>query len=89
MVHVEFCRTISGQPRRAGDSKLEMDPVEALRCNGFHEKACRVDCIKWFTILVVCFCWAGARAGFPGVRLPYALGLAASNVPHGAGGDPS
>jgi len=30
-----FCRTISGQPRRAGDSKFKTDPVEALRCNGW------------------------------------------------------
>jgi hypothetical protein len=30
-----FSRTISGQPLRAGDLKIETDPVEALRCNGF------------------------------------------------------
>ena len=27
--------TISGQPRRAGDSKFETDPFEALRCSGW------------------------------------------------------
>jgi hypothetical protein len=30
-----LCPTITGQPRRAGDSKFETDLVEALRCNGW------------------------------------------------------
>ena len=30
-----FRPSISGQPRRAGDSKFETDPVEALRCSGW------------------------------------------------------
>ena len=34
------------------------------------------------------FCWGWSRTGFPGFRLPYALGVAASIMPHGAGGDP-
>jgi hypothetical protein len=30
-----FRPSITGQPRRAGDSKFKTDPVEALRCNGW------------------------------------------------------
>jgi hypothetical protein len=29
------CRTITGQPRRAGDFKFETDVAEALRCTGW------------------------------------------------------
>ncbi|ATC62999.1 hypothetical protein CMV30_02925 [Nibricoccus aquaticus] len=31
---LHFWLTITDQPRRAGDLKLETDPVEALRCSG-------------------------------------------------------
>jgi hypothetical protein len=79
-----FCRTISDQLRRAGDSKFETGHVEALR---FHEKACRLDCIKWFTILVIGLLGL-EQNGVPGSQASIRTRFGGVNRPHGARGNP-
>ena len=69
-------------------SKTQKGQSRALRCTAFREKACRVDCIKWFTILVV------GLLGLEQERGSRESGFHTHSVwrrqswPHGAGGDP-
>ena len=56
---------VPGQPRDERLLKTENGRAIALRFDAFHEKACRLNNLKWFTILVIDF--AGLeQIGVPG-----------------------